>query len=234
MGTTVTHNMICDECGNEYQRISQHWAWNEDHRPEINELNKERFIGLLMGDGCIESGAGNGNRKNAAMLVHNINKEFLEEIGDLISLPYNISKGKTAEQSFENFGFDHNVNKDNFHAVYRLSFVSHPYFNELKEWYSSGRKRFPKDLSLTPQSLGCWYVCDGSIERRDGRQPRMRIASVNEQGEQTVLDLFKELDVSPKWNGHSIYFSVEDSKKLWNWMERYKSFERKYSSTVIQ
>jgi len=233
VGTTVTHNMICGECGNEYQRISQHWAWNEDHRPEIDEVDKERLIGLLMGDGCIESGAGNGNRKNAAMLVHNTNKEFLQEISELIKLPSNINKTKTGQEAFENFGLSQEVNVENFNDIYRLSFVSHPYFNELKEWYSSGRKRFPEDLSLTPESLGCWYVCDGSIERQEGRQPRMRIASVNEQGEQAVLDLFEILDVNPKWNGHSIYFSVEDSKKMWNWMERYKSFERKYSSKVI-
>jgi len=191
-------------------------------------------MGLLMGDGCIESGAGNDARKNAAMVIHNINEDFLQEIGKLIPLPYNINKVKTAEESFENFGLDNNVEKENFNDVYRLSFVSHPYFNELEEWYLSGRKRFPKDLTLRPELLGCWYVCDGSIEQRDDRQSRMRIASVNEEGEQSVIDLFKPLDVEPKWNTHSIYFSVEDSKKMWNWMERYKSFERKYDSKVIK
>jgi len=226
--------MICEECGKEYERIAQHWAYSEDHRPEVSEVDRERLIGLLMGDGCIEYGAGNNNLKNAAMQVHSVNRDFLEEVGELISLPYTLSKVKTAEESFDNFGFDNGAKKENFNDVYRLSFVSHPYFNELKEWYSSGRKRFPEDLSITPQSLGCWYVCDGSIERRDGRQSRIRIASVTEQGEQSILDLFKPLYVEPKWNGHSIYFSVEDSKKLWNWMERYKSFERKYSSKVIQ
>ena len=225
--------MICEECNEEYERIAQHWAWNEEHRPEIIEVDKQRLIGLLMGDGCIENGAGNGNRKNAAMLVHNTNEKFLQEISDLISLPSNISKTKTAEESFENFGFSHKVERENFNDVYRLSFISHPYFNQLNNWYSSGRKRFPKNISLTPECLGCWYVCDGSIERREGRQPRMRISTVNEEGEDFVLNLFKELDVEPKWNGHSVYFSVEDSKQMWNWMERYKSFQSKYSSTVI-
>jgi hypothetical protein len=168
------------------------------------------------------------------MVVHNTNEGFLQEIGELISLPHKIKKVKTAEESFESFGFNHSVNKENFNDLYRLSFVSHPYFNKLMEWYSTGQKRFPKKLTITPESLGCWYVCDGTIEQNGGRQPRIRISTVNESGEQLVLNLFKPVNVKAKWNGNAIYFSVKDSKKLWEWMERYKSFERKYSNEVIR
>jgi hypothetical protein len=72
-------------------------------------------------------------------------------------------------------------------------------------------------------------LCDGGVEKRDeSRQPRMRISAYNESGNQHLLDMFDTFGVEPKWNNGTIYFSVEDSKKLWKEMKSLKSFRDKF------
>lgn len=220
--------MECPSCDSKFDRIAQHWAFNEDHRPQLSFENKQRLRGLFMGDGSVEKGSGNSNRKNAALLVHNTNRNFLEEVKNKVGLPATITQTRTAKESYESFGFNHDVSEEGFNPLYRLSFVSHPFFNELFGWYSNNGKVFPSELNLSPALLGAWYACDGSYEDRKNRQPRLRIAATNEMGRDTLQRLFQKNNYELKWNAHSIYFSVEDSQKLWCWMERYKSFEYKY------
>jgi hypothetical protein len=136
--------MICSHCGQEYERIAQHWAWNEEHRPELSQKEKDMLKGLLMGDATIDRGSGTSTRKNFGLVVANTNREFLEEIKETLSIPSTITKSRTKQESYENFGLDHDVSKDGFSEFYRLQIASHPYFNQLDNWYETGEKGFLK------------------------------------------------------------------------------------------
>lgn len=186
------------QCGNEYERIAQHWAFNPSHRPGLTDVQYEICVGLLLGDGCVVNDA-----SEAALVVEMKNEEFINWLD--IHLGW-LSNGYTK--------------KENRRA--RLRTLSHPKLTELRGWYWTGEKKFPPELELTDLMFEMWYVSDGTRETRDGRQDRMRISSAQEKDrvESILSSVPYKLDYT--WNdspwGSAVVFSVETSKDLWRWM----------------
>ena len=69
----------CPECGDEYQTLGTHWYYNESHRPELTDYQKEVITGLMMGDGSLNRQQG----ENPRLVVGMITKEYLEELDEI-------------------------------------------------------------------------------------------------------------------------------------------------------
>jgi hypothetical protein len=107
---------------------------------------------------------------------------------------------------------------------------THPYFNELRQWYESGKKRFPDDLSLTPQLTKLWYASDGYLDVGQWGRPRLEIKARNENDRtEFLLDLFREHGFDPLYIRNEIRFTCDETEQLIEWMgEPPPGFEYKW------
>lgn len=182
----------------------------------ITDRQKEIIIGLLMGDAWIAK----DENKNAKLSVEMINKDFLEyvntELGDIVSICRLKSTAKELADKNRKYGYT--VNESKYNDIYTLRTRSLEYFNELHQWYSSGKKRFPKDLELTPLIVKVWYCCDGSY--CDNSYPVIYSSNESDNREM-VLDLFKNTQIDPSYidsGGGAINFKRSGSDDFFNYI----------------
>lgn len=189
----------CHDCGIRYKRLGSHWCSSDcDYEPISNE-NLNILKGILMGDGYVASGKGKDS--NSYMVIKMTNKKYLEYIFEKLgNISASLYLDKTAKENAKekrNSGFRVNAKAKNYQDLYHLQTRSHPVFNELRDWYSSGSKKFPENLKLTSKMLKHWFVCDGSF---DGY--RVSIALSNESGNERKINNYLNnigLD-KPKWS----------------------------------
>lgn len=211
--------MICS-CGEEYERIAQHWSFNPSHRTELSERQYDIIVGLLLGDGTVVDDA-----DEKAFVVEMKNIEFIDWLDDELGW---LSSGYSTKGEYG-----------------RLRTKSHPEITELRGWYWTGEKVFPSEINLNPIIFEMWYVSDGTLNMRDEtRQPRMRLSSM--QDSKVIENILSTIpfDLEYTWNisssgfggqSKAVVFSVETTKKLQNWMtEIPKGFEYKYVGVEIQ
>lgn len=216
----LKHDFIeCPECGNLYPKLGSHWRWNSDHRPNIDDRQHEILTGLLMGDGTVQR-EGNPNMK-CRMTTPEFLEWIDEEMGILgCGVKFEMSAEESARNSRERkLNFD--AHEDDYSDVYIWSSRNHPDFSQYSDWYSTGRKRFPDDLELTPLIMKVWFCGDGSLrsDDRTNSRPYLSIAASNEEDRREFLfGLFSEQPAIPKWTSGSVYFSVDDSEYLWEYM----------------
>lgn len=200
--------MECPECGNLYGSMATHWRYNPDHRPEITERQHQILTGLLMGDGSISSGEG-----NTLIRCENITRPFLRWLKSEMGV---LSKEvrPCSEDSFIWYT------------------CKHPGFNRYASWYSSGRKRYPPDLELTPMILKVWFCGDGHKIVPEGRRVKLSIACSNEIDRPSFLKgLFHNLGVTPYVYEEEIVFDPDESQYLWDYMgDPLPGFEYKWPS----
>lgn len=218
----------CPECGEEYQRVSQHWRHNPSHRPSFTQHQKEVIIGLLMGDGCIST-----SNKNPYIISNMISKNYLEYVDNIFGILGNgVKLSKTAKQSAEedrNSEFNRNAEPQNYCDVYYWQSRSHPELLEFVKWYSSGEKIWPNHIELTPTVLKHWYCGDGTWETR-GTSNCISFAMANEvDNTEKVTKMFENVNLPPPSNYNksqrkngsykcNAVFTVEGSKELWDYM----------------
>jgi len=213
---------VCPNCGSEYKRVTQHWAMSDCSYPEFTDKQWEILTGLLMGDGCVTSEEG----RNPRFMVNMITKEYLEWLDNQFGiLSTGVRHQKTPEQSAEQSAL--NINSNNCSDVYRWTTIRHPKLKELRDWYDSGKKVWPKS-KLSPTAIKHLYVSDGSYEKY-GSSNHIRIHLSNElENREEVSKMFKESGYPiQKWRIYnrdnrksntkkaSVDFSVDVSEKIW-------------------
>jgi len=215
---------VCQQCGNEYKRIGQHWSMSSScSHPSFTDHQKEIITGLLMGDGYIDTCS-----KNPYITVNMISPNYLEYIADEFGvLGGDVSLKITAAESAKrnkDSGFDPNAKEQNYSDKYQWQSMSHPELQEFADWYSSGKKVWPADIELTPTVLKHWYCGDGYWDN-SGSRNGIRIAMANEVDNTNKVDqMFKNIGLSAPSNyGVSentcdAQFTVEQSKELWQYM----------------
>lgn len=200
-------------CGSEYERIAQHWAFNPSHRPELSQRQYELCSGMLLGDGCIVNDA-----QEAALVVEMKNREFIDWLDEELGW---LSNGYTEKKD----------------ELARLRTLAHPELTELRGWYWAGEKVFPQQLELTSTMFEMWYVSDGTLERRDGRKPRMRLSTTQMQEHVDSILSTVPFNLEYTWNvseglwgtSAAVVFSTETTWRLQrNMNERPKGFAHKY------
>jgi len=199
----------------------------EEINKSISDRQKQILKGLLMGDAwiCKEQ------NKTAYLALEITNKKFVEwleeKLGEIVS---DVRMRKTSKQSAnKNRKYNYSVNEENYSNIWVLETRNLKYFDKLRQWYSSGKKRFPKSLDLTPTVLKMWYCCDGTLHR----EKVAKIYSSNESDRKTeVIDLFEDLNLSPNFTeggGGVINFKVRGSEKFFEYIgEAPPGFEYKW------
>jgi len=171
---------ICKQCGNEYERIAQHWSLSSDcSTRQPSEIQKEVITGILMGDGTV-------NRQKISkpfIKCSSITVEYLEYLDDLFGVFGNgVHLQNTAEELYERnekSGFNTNSSVENYHDFYVWRSMSHEEFEEFTNWYKNGEKVWPDDIEITPIVLKHWYCGDGTINKSHKRSA-IQIAMNNE------------------------------------------------------
>lgn len=243
MGTQQKYVMtqVCPICKDSFSRIGNHWNQSSDcHYPEIPEISKRVLRGCLMGDGTVVEGT-----KHSNMSIYSINKDYLSELQkDLGFIAGKVHLSRSSEKALEdassNEFFD---NPQSFSDYYMLYIRAHPFIDKLREWYSSGKKVYPKNITLYPETLTHWYCGDGHFKNH-GTSHYISIGVSNEREEkEKIEEMFAEIDVKiSRWEEEErkdgsinteICFSKENSEHLWDYMAEYKiprQFEYKWPS----
>lgn len=233
-------NVKCHECGGEFDRISAHWSRGSCEFPEVPAETLELLEGLLMGDATLRR-----HTKIPFVQIYMINEEFIEWLDEEFGwLSTGWSLYRTAEHSAElgrSNGSNPIARAANYNDVYQTQTRSMPQFEQYREWYPDGEKRFPADLELTPMRLKCWYVCDGTLNhdpRYPNARPYITISMYRHMDQvEEILAMFEAtgLDLNPQVDEKSIRFRADDSETLLTWMGYpLPGFEYKWARTYPQ
>jgi hypothetical protein len=179
-----------------YNSLGSHWNNCVDcHCPPISREKTELLEGAIMGDASIS-----GRSTTPYFILKMQNKKFLQWFSDKSG--FIIGEVKDGHKD---------MNYVKSPSTDKLSFLS--------EWYTNEGKRF-KNIQLSPLRTKIWYCCDGYLDWGKGRaNPVMRIASENESDRPDYLkSLFSDREFDARFTGNSIYFTVDESKKLLEWM----------------
>jgi len=231
---------VCQQCGNEYQRIGGHWSKSSScTHPSFTDHQREIITGLLIGDGCISDSG-----KNPYIQVEMVSPNYLEYIaGQFGVLGGEVSLKMTAAENAKrnrNSGFQPNAKTENYSDLYQWLSMSHPELQEFADWYNSGKKVWPDDIELTPTVLKHWYCGDGCWNSSRTAN-HITIAMANEKDNTDKVDqMFRNVglptpnnyDIGERNDGSKTFdarFTVEQSKELWKYMgEPLPDFEYKW------
>jgi hypothetical protein len=225
----------CPSCGKTFSSLSMHWWHGSCPYPDIGERKQEVIVGLLMGDGSIPTVDGNHSFR-----VPMINRHFLSWYDEEMSyLTTGVGLVHTAEQlasTNRETGFSPNAERENYHDMYVVRTRTHPYFNELRMWYKTGRKRFPDNIELTPILAKYWYASDGYLDVGRWGRPRIEIKCRNEHGRaEFLVQLFEDVGFSPVFKRHELRFTCDDTERLVEWMgDPLPGFEYKWEIGSIE
>jgi hypothetical protein len=218
----------CPACGEEYERLGQHWWGSPEHRPELTKHQHDVITGVLMGDGNIKL-----SDKNSSIRCWMTSLNYLEYLDDIFGcLSTGVRLAKTAEevaQGNRDSGFSPNAKPENYSDQYYWQSRSLPELQQYADWYSSGKKVWPKDIKLTPTVLKHWYCGDGCC-KNGWENNYITIAMKNEiENTDKVNKYFERMNL-PTPSNYSIYerndgcmcceahWTVADSKELWDYM----------------
>lgn len=227
----------CHDCGGAYDRLTMHWQRSSCERLQFTSSQIEMMTGLLMGDGDVHR----RDDPNPLFRIRMTNKEFLDHLDDELGVLSNgVFLDRSADQmadralknqSAEVPGFE-TVNEENYNDLYGLRTVSHPDLHRFSSWYTTGEKRFPSDLSLTPEIARMWYVCDGWLASDSTSTDSDRImfkASNESDRTEFLVKLIEDSGFSAGFSRNSLQISAYDTERMIDWMgEAPPGFEYKW------
>jgi len=187
----------CHSCGGEYLEIGKHWARSDCNTPSLTDEQKEMAIGLLMSDAHINTPDADPKKSHCSLDVEMINEDFISWLSEQF--------GSLSRNTYER-----EIDLKNVRDRYRFQTRPHPFFDKLREWYSTGSKKFPEDLDITPTISKMWYVGDGGV-KFGATSATPCIYTRNEaKRKEYILNLFKSKGFDPSWyvddknNNHEI------------------------------
>jgi len=236
---------ICKQCGEEKKSLGRHWVTSRNcSYPDLSEEIKNITEGVLMGDGNISHIK---EDKNSYFRVSNSNLEYLYFLlniyGNLVNrLEVRMRAEELVERNIKN-GFIDEEPEEIYGNQYNLVTISHPYFNSLTEWYSSGRKRWPSELCFTPMKLKMLYCCDGGLRWSNRASANIQITLANEIDRKEYLrKIFNDIGISVSFNAKYLYLDNQNTEKFfeyiggsvrgmeYKWCYRDKEKYKKYKS----
>ena len=140
----------CPTCGGEYQRLGQHFAFNQEHRPSLSEYQREVVeLLVLWGVHIREDSA------ESRLEVYSTNESTIRVVADalgwLANEPRIHERGeKIARRAAERNGAGEKFPVQNYNDVWAVSTVPHP---ELAN-YSQG----PESVSELTRNTLRWLI----------------------------------------------------------------------------
>lgn len=178
---------ICDECGQEFEKIGRHWGTFESHRPSLSNESLDMLTGVLMGDGTLNKGP-----KNAYVDIKMTTPDYLEyihgKIGDESLGVKHVATPEELAARNRKRGFRPNADAKDYSHAYQLKTRCNPQLNRFRSWYCPN-KVWPADIELTPTVLKHLYCCDGHWDTHDSHS-EISIAALNEQGNKEKINSY--------------------------------------------
>lgn len=184
----------------------------EEYKQRLNftDRQKETLIGLLLGDGCLETA--NGGRtyrlKIEQSQSHQAYVQHLYEVFKewVLTPPRHrevVSKGHKSEN-------------------WVFQTVSHGAFRfYAQQFYVGGKKRVPKliDHWLTPRGLAYWFMDDGSIKSKESKGMILNTQGFNRQDVERLAGVLQNLfglgtKVRNQTEGCQIYISGDSYERF--------------------
>lgn len=194
----------CPNCGVSSEYVSNHW--NKCGEPELSEKQKSLLTGALMSDGTVD--------ENGSMTIYSSNRDFLgwlsRELSFMAYEPYLNDKGQDRHERNIKSGFDTDRDAE-YRDVYALSVPSHSFTKSMREWYSSGDKKIPEDVSLDVNTLKVWYCGDGGLHwSGDRAYAEIRPISQEIDTIERILDGLCQISYSVQSDGTVCFYSDTD------------------------
>jgi hypothetical protein len=225
---------MCHECGNEYKDPSQHWALGDCTYPKIRQWAKDALIGMLMGDGYLCQ----RDKQKSYIQICMTSPSFLEWFDNQMGwLTTGVKLRNTAAEQAEKHrksGFNSDAIEENYQDNYEIQTRSHPWFENLKNWYTDDGKQFPESLKLNPVKTKFWYISDGGLQWRDYMDvPRMRFAVRSQKDRGRYFErLFEEIGFNASMHNTQVAITTSQTQDLLDWMgEPIPGFEYKWCTT---
>lgn len=205
----------CPSCGNEYKSLGQHLsASNGCEYPEPTERQDSIIKGMMLGDGWINHHHDTGNPFFAVAMT---NREFLKWL-DAEMQPFTTGVKDATGSDWSK--------KD----YYKIRSMRSPVFEQYLNWYPGGEyERQP--ITADPIMMKMWYVSDGTLNNRDGRDPYIIISTHQSGDRELYFDTFFEpVGTFPsRDSGKQIGFTAEATEELLEYMgEAPPGFEYKW------
>lgn len=222
------NEQVCNSCGEKFSKIGVHWAKSSCSYPNLSETQSNIITGLVMGDGSIVC-----RGKNPIIQLAMIQPEYLSYIDSLFP---EYGMGVKLHQSSERvhdllWGDQSDSRSNNCSDVYMWKTRTSPVFHQWYSWYSSGQKEIPASVTLSPDIVRTWYVCDGTYKDNS----YIRISCNGERGnEDKIRDWFSDIGFTvSNWyeDTNDVYFTftVDESSNLFSYMDHsVPGFEYKF------
>jgi hypothetical protein len=211
----------CPSCEKKTEQLMNHVYASHNSVPEMSKEKREIAIGCLLGDGCVN--------RNGVLTLTNTNLGFLEKTQEVMR-PWSGSINKihkSGESTFLN-GKKITPTKD----CYNLTFHRHPFIKDLRSWYSSGKKEFPSNLSLSPNMVKWWYCGDGSLSWNNYSNAFAVITTHLQKHRIEYLEsLFSEVGLEASVHNQHIRFTATETKRFLEYInEPIPGFEYKWEN----
>jgi hypothetical protein len=207
----------CPGCGKLYSSMGRHWARYSEHAPELTNEERDMLIGIVMSDGNVHS----PENQNSRIILKTTNKQYLEYVDNKLGvLSMGVSKRISAKEKARkdrDSGWNEGALEENYSDMYGIGTRRCSMFNGFREWYSSGKKRWPMDdLKLTPVMFKHLFVGDGNKDGSD----RISIGTLNELDRKDEIKAFFREAGFEVQAFHSGYFSFSQktSYEIYEWM----------------
>jgi len=214
----------CPQCGGNYESdgIGAHWSLGSCDVPRFTRKQYEILIGSLMGDGWLDM-----SDKSPRLRLKGINKRYLRHVQQKFPLLMkNFSLVTTAQEAAHRNrkrNFSPQAEEKDYHDLYSVGTRNTPWLNELAKWYSSGKKRFDQNLTLSATIARHWYSGDGNLNMsrpfNGTGKGHCEIRSVNEEERSSnLLRMFSERGFDVSYSSHRIRFDVEETERFLDWI----------------
>jgi len=220
----------CPSCDKEFSRVTSHWGQSDCGYPELTERQKKIATGLVMGDADVLRTGG-----NPSIRVRMTNKKFLnwlkEEFGCLATdITLEVSGEEALERNKHSDFIKTTEDTEVYKDLYRVVLRANMWYSNLAEWYDTGEKVWPDDISFEPLTVKMWYVCDGWYDESSGR-PAIRANNESENLYEHI-GRFKQVGLEPtkQSNRDVIRFNKSKADKFFEYIgEPVPGFEYKWS-----
>lgn len=214
----------CPECGNNYGQVPLHWKRSDCEFPEFTRDQMEIMRGLLLGDADIKKGT-----DGSIFRLRMINEEFLHHLDSILgALSRGVRLHETGEEKFDkSVGVLKGTSSESeFNDLYGIRTVTHPQIDELRGWYSNGKKIMPKIIS--EDMFKYWYICDGWNHEDNSVRIRATIPDdLNYVASNIERNSYLEVSSVSTSKG-VIRMTADSSKTFWNTTEPIPGFEYKW------
>lgn len=147
----------CPKCGAKKELLTTHWRMSSScSPPKLDERQKKVLEGMLMSDGTVEK-----NGDYVKFSYYGTNKEYMEWLIDELGIFSNDLRLSVDGESKYDYAPDFYSEVPSDYYTFTVKAI--PEVKEFAEWYSTGDKKFPEKLELTPELCRAWYCGDGSL-----------------------------------------------------------------------